>query len=296
MAKALIVEDQDDIMPAVEEALAGRGDTFDRASSLDEARAMFQADDYAYVLLDLKIPSRIGGAFPDKIYGIAVLREIRSTAGKELTPVIAMTSFHSDGFGISTELHALGVNECISKPFDENRPLMKVIEDVLQQVEATTEPERQSWPDPAQHTTAKAWTTKDGSLHLSTKTDGQRDGKVQFALREDGKPTYQMQFMRLLCHYDGAPVTLRSVMEQVYPGDFESAGADGEALLKILRKIRSLVSDIRNKKLLPAGINPDILPSLSIEATIESGLSLRLAKLHRMDDKALDESDQPQDG
>lgn len=146
MAKALIVEDQDDIMPAIEDALAGRGDTFNRASSLDEARAMFQADDYAYVLLDLKIPSRIGGAFPDKIYGLKVLKEIRQTAGKGHTPVIAMTSFHSDGFGISTELHAWGVNECISKPFDENRPLMTVIEDVLA---AATARDRASADDPS---------------------------------------------------------------------------------------------------------------------------------------------------
>lgn len=292
MARALIVEDQDDIMPAIEEAMAGRGDSFDRATSLDEARAMFQANDYAYVLLDLKIPARIGGAFPDKVYGITVLREIRGTVGKERTPVIAMTSYHSDGFGISTELHALGVNECISKPFDENRPLMRVIEGVIQR-EAPTEPEGRSWPDPTRHTTAKAWTTKDGSLCLSTRTDGHRDGKVRFALSEDGNPTYQMQLMRLLCHHDGTPVTLRSVMEQVYPEDFRSAGADGQALLKILRKIRSLVSDIRSKKLLRAGINPDILPSLNIETTIDTGLSLRLAKLHRMDDKALDESDEP---
>ncbi len=131
MARALIVEDQDDIMPAIEEALAGRGDSFARAKSLEEAQAMFQAEQFAYVLLDLKIPARMGGAFPDKIYGIETLKRIRATAGKEHTPVIAMTSYHSDGWGISTELHALGVSACISKPFDERRPLMRVIEEVL---------------------------------------------------------------------------------------------------------------------------------------------------------------------
>ena len=131
MAKAMVVEDMDDAMPSIEDALVARGDSFDRARSLEEARAMFRADNYAYVLLDLKIPAREGGAFPDKAYGVAFLREIRQTKGKERTPVIAMTSYHSDGFGIATELHELGVNECISKPLDDRRPLLGVIESVL---------------------------------------------------------------------------------------------------------------------------------------------------------------------
>ncbi len=131
MAKALVVEDMDDIIPSIEDALIARGDSLVRAKSLEEARAMFRADAYAYVLLDLKIPAREGGAFPDKAYGVALLREIRQTKGKDRTPVIAMTSYHSDGFGIATELYALGVNECISKPFDDGRPLTNVIESVL---------------------------------------------------------------------------------------------------------------------------------------------------------------------
>jgi CheY-like chemotaxis protein len=137
MAQALIVEDEDDFLPAIEEALAERGDTFKLARSLEEAHAMFLADDYAYVLLDLRIPERTGGAFPDKEYGIAVLRKIRATIGKERTPVIAMTSYHSDGFGIAPELHALGVNDCVSKPFDEKRPLAKIVEDVLARATAS---------------------------------------------------------------------------------------------------------------------------------------------------------------
>ena len=131
MAKALVVEDLDDIMPAIEDAMVARGDSFDQARSLEEARAMFRAENYTYILLDLKIPARDGGAFPDKAYGVALLKEIRQTWGKERTPVIAMTSYHSDGFGIATELHELGVNECISKPFNEARPLVSVIEDAL---------------------------------------------------------------------------------------------------------------------------------------------------------------------
>ena len=133
MSKALVVEDMDDIMPVVEDALLARGDSFEQAKSLEEARGMFSANDYAYVLLDLKIPSRAGGTFPDMSYGIQVLREIRQSKEKQDMPVIAMTSYVSDGFGISTELHQLGINACVSKLALANgtTSLVKVINDVL---------------------------------------------------------------------------------------------------------------------------------------------------------------------
>lgn len=138
MVTALVVEDDDGIIPAIEEALEARRDSYHRAKSLEEARRSFHDGDYAYVLLDLKIPAREGGAFPDMSYGVTMLKEIRQTKGKETTPVIAMTSYHSDGFGIATELHTYGINACISKPFDEKRPLMRVIDEVLARHAAST--------------------------------------------------------------------------------------------------------------------------------------------------------------
>jgi len=131
MAKVLIVEDEDNIIPDIEDALVARGDEYDRARTLEEGRTLFKAGSYAYVLLDLKIPARDGGSFPDMSYGVALLKEIRRTRSREQTPVIAMTSHHSAGFQMSTDLHVLGVNACISKPFDEKWPLLKVIEEVL---------------------------------------------------------------------------------------------------------------------------------------------------------------------
>ncbi len=138
------------------------------------------------------------------------------------------------------------------------------------------------WPDPKQHTTAKVWTTKDGSLRMSTKTDSKHDGKVEFSLREDGKPTYQMQFMRLICFRHPEPVLLREVMTEVYPEDYASMGSSPSNLL---RKVRSLVSAIRTKKLAKAGLNQDILSPLSVESSVKTGISLRLARLHCLDDK-----------
>lgn len=127
---------------------------------------------------------------------------------------------------------------------------------------------------------------------MSTKTDGKHDGTVEFPPTDSGKPTFQMRFMQLLCFKHATSVSLAEVIQQVYPDDYTSALGDAIALGKMLRKLRTLVSDIRNRKFAKANLNPDILPSLSIEASMETGIALRLAHLHRMDDKALDEADE----
>jgi hypothetical protein len=149
-----------------------------------------------------------------------------------------------------------------------------------------------AWPNPKERTTAKFWTRKDGALRLSTKTDGQHDGMVEFAPTESGEMTFQMRFMQLLSFKFPTPVSLAEVIEQVYRDDYATAKGNATALGKTLRKLRTLVSDIRNRKLAAANLNPDILPSLSIEAPIDTGIALRLAHLHRLDDKDLDDADE----
>lgn len=148
-----------------------------------------------------------------------------------------------------------------------------------------------TWPPPGEHTTAKLWTRKDGVLCLSTKTDGIRDGRVEFAPTVAGELTNQMRFMQVMSLIFPETATLATVMEQVYPKEFAAARLGGAALQSTLRKLRSLVSDIRTKKLARAGLNPDILPPLNIESSPETGIGLRLAHLHRLDDKELDEAD-----
>lgn len=151
---------------------------------------------------------------------------------------------------------------------------------------------KRCWPDPERHTTAKVWTVKQGALRISTKTNGNDDGAVEFALTDAGKPTAQMRFMQLLCFKHPTPVTLAEVIQEIYPADLASIGQSG-ALMKTLRKLRTLVSDVRTKKLAKANLNPDILPSLNIDATKDTSIVLKLAQLHRMDDKQLDGSDKP---
>lgn len=166
-----------------------------------------------------------------------------------------------------------------------------------------TEPESRpgtTRPDPQMHTVAKFRTIKDGTFCLSTKTQGRHDGKVEFEPR-----SYQARLMHLLCHQKWQEqlaekerkrqprrsfdlTKLADFLAEIYPDDMAAARGDaarGDAarLKALLKRFRSLISDIRTKKLEPAGINPDILPALDIESGIDTGLSLRVAHVHYLD-------------
>lgn len=145
------------------------------------------------------------------------------------------------------------------------------------------------WPDPKQHTTAKAWTLKSGSFCLSTETERNDDGKVEFPMTLDGEPTKQMQLMRLLCYKHPKAITVAEVIEQVYPDELAQARCDAEALKAVLKKVRTLISDIRNKKLTAAGINPDILSPLDVESTGTAEITLNVAHLHKPEDIGFDD-------
>jgi hypothetical protein len=151
---------------------------------------------------------------------------------------------------------------------------------------------KREWLDPAEHTTGKFWTRKDGVICLSTKTDRVRDGTVEFAPMNPGVLTFQMRFIQVMCLKFPKTATLAEVIEQVYPHEHAEAARDSTALRNTLRKLRSLVSDVRTKKFAKAGLNPDILPPLSVDASIDIGIGLRLAHLHRLDDKGLDKADE----
>ena len=144
-------------------------------------------------------------------------------------------------------------------------------------------PER-TWPDPKQNTIAKAWTLKTGAFCLSTETESKDDGKVEFPMTLDGRPTKQMQLMRLLCYTHPKALTVAKVIEQVYPDELTQASRDAEALKAVLKKVRTLISDIRNKKLAAAGINPDILSPLDVEITGTAEIALNVVHLHKPED------------
>ena len=140
--------------------------------------------------------------------------------------------------------------------------------------------DQKEWPDPKQFTVAKVWTREDGAYCLSTKTEGQRDGMVEF-----GPTTKQMKLMMLLCYKYPKGVSLSEIVDEVYSKEKKKLKDNPEQAKKLLRRICSLVGDIRKGKLAPAGINPDIVSTLGNDTTYQDSVILQVAHLYRMDDK-----------
>lgn len=152
--------------------------------------------------------------------------------------------------------------------------------------------QKRNWPDPAKYTTAKVWTTKDGALHISTKTDGKPDGKADFKPDAEGKPTKQMQLMRLVVNKRPRPTPVFEIIDAAYWEDKAALRDNLEDARKLIKKVTALVSAVRGK-LERSGINPDVLSPLDFEATEDSGVSLRVAHMHKLDDHGLDQADRP---
>ena len=62
--KALIVDDDSDILDSVSDILESLGHECDHADSVESARQRLASSNYTYVLLDLEIPVRSGRRLP----------------------------------------------------------------------------------------------------------------------------------------------------------------------------------------------------------------------------------------
>jgi hypothetical protein len=142
------------------------------------------------------------------------------------------------------------------------------------------QPKQREWPDPKQYTVAKVWTKENNTFCLSTETKGKYDGKVEFAL-DKGEATKQMNLMMLLCYRWPKGVPLSEIIREIYLDNIQTLRDNPENAKSLLKKLRALVSDIRNKKLAPSGINPDIISPLGIDVTDQDSVTLLVAKLHR---------------
>jgi CheY-like chemotaxis protein len=132
MARALVVEDDREIMKTVEDTLVGLGHEHDWADNLQDARGLLEANAYDYVLLDLQIPAQPNRGFAKIEHGRSMLDTVQQVKGKGRLPVIIMTGYHSKCLDQTTELAAAGASQFISKPFPEaGRTLASVILDVL---------------------------------------------------------------------------------------------------------------------------------------------------------------------
>ncbi|MBM4043988.1 MAG: response regulator transcription factor [Planctomycetes bacterium] len=143
MMRALVVEDDAEIVKAIEDTLLGLGHKHDRADNLQDARRLLEANHYDYVLLDLQIPAQPNRGFARIEHGVSLLEAVRHIKGNGRLPVIIMTAYHSQCLDQTAELMAAGASRFISKPFPESgRTLARVIQDVLDE-------HRRKFPDAA---------------------------------------------------------------------------------------------------------------------------------------------------
>jgi two-component system OmpR family response regulator len=130
--KVLVVEDDRKIKAeAIDDCLASLGHENDWATNQQEANELLVANNYGLILLDLQVPSRPGGKdLPE--FGKNLLKQIRARMGQDM-PVILMTAQHQQCVDLITELHEIGLDGSISKPFPTTgRTLAVVITEVME--------------------------------------------------------------------------------------------------------------------------------------------------------------------
>ena len=115
--KALVIDDDPDILSEVSDIVDSLGHQHDQADSVETARECLARGSYSYILLDLEIPVRRGRL--SRIQnGDNLLREIiDQTAGKQGPLVIVMTGHGTTGPDLAVEMMQKGAVDYVTKPF-----------------------------------------------------------------------------------------------------------------------------------------------------------------------------------
>jgi CheY-like chemotaxis protein len=131
--KALVIDDDPDILDAVSDILVSLGHDCDHADSVESARKCLDRNEYAYILLDLEIPARAGRNFPRIQNGENLLDEIIQRSGTQRKPtIIVMTAHGTDGPDLAVEVMKKGAVDYVTKPFKTvGRTLDKSIREAL---------------------------------------------------------------------------------------------------------------------------------------------------------------------
>jgi len=152
--KALVVEDDQRTREMIDEVLTALGHDYDTATCLLEARKLLKANGYTYVLLNCRIPARLGGT-PRTQNTENFLDLLEETRGENTPPVIILLPPESAYADVSREasirwaagVMRRGATDFIAKPFaTEGRTLDRVIKKVLA---GKFEPVRIAWPTAA---------------------------------------------------------------------------------------------------------------------------------------------------
>lgn len=137
--------------------------------------------------------------------------------------------------------------------------------------------------DPASVTFAKCWSREDGTFCFATWTNQNPDGMVEFA-SDRGRMTNQARLIQVLCSIWPDAISAMELLKQVYREDGKVVVNNPLECERHLGNFVTLVSDVKNKKLKRAGLNPDIIPSITAHRLLFESLQLRVKKLLWTDD------------
>jgi DNA-binding response OmpR family regulator len=147
--RALVVDDELEILGVVGDVLDSLGHEYDTATCQDEARRLLAEHQYSYHLLDLEIPVRPNRGFPRIQNGENLLRQIAARRNGRHEPILVMTGHGTDSPKLAVQMMKLGAADYITRPFATvGRTLDQAILDALAQQPHTVGPATPSEASP----------------------------------------------------------------------------------------------------------------------------------------------------
>ena len=122
--RALVVENDPEVLEQIEDVRFALGHDYDIAQSLTEARALLATRSYSYILSSLEIPARAGRSLPRVQNTVLLIVEAQAGDRNRATPAIIMTDHTPPNSELAGKIVQLAANlvrqhavEFISKPF-----------------------------------------------------------------------------------------------------------------------------------------------------------------------------------
>ncbi|MCA9088372.1 MAG: response regulator [Planctomycetaceae bacterium] len=140
-ATALVVEDDDRDMAAIEDALCSMQHEFERTTNQSDALRLLGNREFDYAILDLRIPARPDRKSADVEFGGNLLRDLRQQWPEQDLPVIVMAD-DVECFGMAKWLIEKGASDFVSKPFRTTHELGDVIRRVLKRSDRPRRPQQ----------------------------------------------------------------------------------------------------------------------------------------------------------
>ncbi|MCD4830846.1 MAG: DNA-binding response regulator [Anaerohalosphaeraceae bacterium] len=149
--KALVVDDDSNIIDVVADVLDSMGHDHDTAAHQAEARKFLATGRYSYVLLDLEIPARGWHSRPRIQNSVNLVEQIRDSSGDVKIPIILMSDRTAETSDIAVEMMRLAVDLSlrdavyfVPKPFEiTGRTLDRVIKRAIGENGHATSPAKQ---------------------------------------------------------------------------------------------------------------------------------------------------------